>query len=239
MSEVQGTHTKRVADVERLGGIQCRLANLLEGMQTLWQGDVHIAVAKSTLDPFLQAVNDVESRRQAQHGDGRLARLCDIKKVIQQRLPRMRGEEIELVDDEDHRLGGRSRVQLHGFGVLGMFSRMRKQGKDRRQIISIATRRSSIVLDLHLAAQLPPDVFERELIIRVDKAVQTHDVKVIGAVYPDASNGAFDEVGLCAAAGADEEDGVAFAGNDGLQDELVHFLVFVFEAVEGKAFFAS
>lgn len=63
-------------------------------------------MAEPALDALLQRLRHVQPGRQAQHGDGRLARLRHVQQIVQQRLTRVRGEEVEFVEDEEDGFGG-------------------------------------------------------------------------------------------------------------------------------------
>ena len=79
-------------------------ANLPESMQRLGRAKIDIAVAKSTLDSLLKHLRYVKASRATKNGNRSLSGLCNVKEIVEQRLPRMGGKHVKLVQDENHRL---------------------------------------------------------------------------------------------------------------------------------------
>jgi hypothetical protein len=118
---------------------------------------VHGTVAEAGLDAFLEAVGDVHFARQAEHGDGRLFGLGDVEEVVEERLPGVGRELVELVEHEDHGDGGPRGifvcVWVALFGLCLELVRVRQHGKDRLQRVREIGRLGLVVaLQLHLNA---------------------------------------------------------------------------------------
>ena len=62
------------------------------------------SMTEATLDSLLQALHNIHSRTTSDDRYRRLLRLRDIEEVVEQRLPRMQREEVELVQYNDHTL---------------------------------------------------------------------------------------------------------------------------------------
>lgn len=57
-------------------------------------------MAEPALDALLETLHDVDAGGKAEDCNGRLSCLRNIEEVVEECLPRMCGEEVELVDDE-------------------------------------------------------------------------------------------------------------------------------------------
>ena len=94
-------------------------ANIPIRRQALGQRQVDISVAKSALDPLLEALNYIDSCRQAEHGNWRFPSLCDVEKVVEKRLPSMCGKQVKLVNQEYDGFGRHTILRLCYLGGVG------------------------------------------------------------------------------------------------------------------------
>lgn len=101
-------------------------ANVPVRRQARRQREVDISVAEPALDSLLEALDHVDPRRQPQHGNWRLPRLRNVKEVVEQSLPGVRGKQVKLVDHEDDRLGCHA---LLGLCDLGRVRQQSEQGR--------------------------------------------------------------------------------------------------------------
>lgn len=73
------------------------------------------ALPEAGFDAFLEHFDDGDFGGEAEDGDGGVARLGDVKKVVEQGLARVGGEEVEFRENEDYGFG--SHFELW-FGVV-------------------------------------------------------------------------------------------------------------------------
>lgn len=78
--------------------------NILKRRQSLRLADMNPPMAKPTLHSLLQTLHTIRSRTTSNDSDRRLPALRNVKQIIQQRLPWMRSEEVELIKDKNHAL---------------------------------------------------------------------------------------------------------------------------------------
>ena len=81
------------------------LADLPVRRDTPCRRQKDMSVAEPTLHPLLKHLHDVHLARAPEDCNRRLARLRNVEEVVQQRLPGVIREHVELVDDEDDGLG--------------------------------------------------------------------------------------------------------------------------------------
>lgn len=69
--------------------------------QALWQREIDVSVAETTLDSLFKTFDDIDPRRQPEHSDRGFPCLCNVKQVVEKRLPSVRRKEVELVYHKD------------------------------------------------------------------------------------------------------------------------------------------
>lgn len=85
-----------------------RLHPLLQQLQNILDANDHKKSIKAKLhQPYLERLGGLSEAHQsagkADHSNGSLGRLGDVKQVVEQRLVLMVGKQVELIQDEQHR----------------------------------------------------------------------------------------------------------------------------------------